>query len=334
MKRSDITSFASLLGDGFATKIDLLTKLIQDRHYPSVGAYKERLLSQIIKEYVPQKYSIGTGFVLFAHKEDGARAHMDEFDSMNMGAHSLSRQCDILIYDAHSYPVIFRDGDFVIVRPESVCAVIEVKGTANPREILHTLQSFLEFGRRWRETQLFYMEHHQTLSRNPSLQLLCWNVGVTRKGKAQTNGTKVRTQLADFYARELSVDELVATPRLSKLYMYNECTITEAISLDEHGHAPSLGYVCESGKFSRIKEDGSTYIGGDKTIADLLASLHYLTSDNFNRFYSYAEEIIGVKNTYSHKGYTQWLNGSEFVKAANADYVDGTFHHLRGKGQQ
>lgn len=83
------------------------------------------------------------------------------FDPLNMSAHVLSKQCDILVYDASSFPVIFRDEDFVVPRPESVKAVIEVKDSLSKKEVASCLEGILDFGKKWRECQLFYKNHSQ-----------------------------------------------------------------------------------------------------------------------------------------------------------------------------
>lgn len=80
--------------------------LIGDAHWPSDGAWKESALRSIIRGYLPSSVSVGTGFVLTPN--------------------GPSTQIDILIYD-DTAPVLFRDGDFVVITPDSVRAVVEVK---------------------------------------------------------------------------------------------------------------------------------------------------------------------------------------------------------------
>jgi len=89
-------------------------QLIGDAHWPSDGAWKESALRAVIRGYLPVSVSVGTGFIL---TPDGP-----------------SSQIDIIIYD-DSAPVLFRDGDFVVITPDSVRAVIEVK-TALSRSAL------------------------------------------------------------------------------------------------------------------------------------------------------------------------------------------------------
>jgi hypothetical protein len=80
--------------------------LIKDR--VSLGIENESILREFLKSYVPKHYSIGHGFIFKNHKE-------------------VSRQCDIIIYDSSFFSPIFKQGDFVVVPPESVMSVIEVK---------------------------------------------------------------------------------------------------------------------------------------------------------------------------------------------------------------
>lgn len=88
--------------------------LIGRDHWLSVGNYKEELLRGLLKQLLPKKYEVSTGFIL----------SLDE-----NGNEIKSKQQDIIIWDSNDYAAIFRDGDFVIVPPEACKAVIEVKST-------------------------------------------------------------------------------------------------------------------------------------------------------------------------------------------------------------
>jgi hypothetical protein len=129
MSRTDLTGYAALFGESLSSKVDLLGRLIGDAHYPSLGRYKERLLADAIRGFLPRAVEVGTGFVLFPHADPNPPGGPDFHDPLNQSAYSISRQCDILVYDSTRYPVVFRDGDFVVIRPEAVRAVIEVKGS-------------------------------------------------------------------------------------------------------------------------------------------------------------------------------------------------------------
>src|SRR4051812_30367296 len=102
----DITAhFKSLASELDAVK-DRVQNLIGHAHWPTVGAWKESVLRFVIRKYLPPSLHIGSGFIL--------------------SSGSLSTQIDILIYD-DSGPILFKEGDLVIVTPDVVRAVIEVK---------------------------------------------------------------------------------------------------------------------------------------------------------------------------------------------------------------
>lgn len=81
--------------------------LIGDAHRGENGRYREVVLRNVISRFLPKKYSIGTGFVINGDKK-------------------VTKQIDIIIYDDSS-PVLFREGDFVIVLANTVWATISVK---------------------------------------------------------------------------------------------------------------------------------------------------------------------------------------------------------------
>ena len=87
-------------------------------HQGEDGNYREVVLRNIIRKRLPNNISIGTGFVI--NKIDKAIKR--------------TTQIDILIYD-NSYPLLFKEGDFVITTPKSVRAIIEVKTTIKNTEL-------------------------------------------------------------------------------------------------------------------------------------------------------------------------------------------------------
>jgi len=86
---------------------DRLSSLIS--HPAEKGKYMEAILKSVIAKFLPRKYSIGTGFIINHKKE-------------------VSTQIDIIIYD-NSFPVLFSEGDFVVVLAKSVKAIVEVKSS-------------------------------------------------------------------------------------------------------------------------------------------------------------------------------------------------------------
>lgn len=75
-----------------------------------MGRYKEAILRNVIKRFLPSNLSIGTGFVI----------------KKNNGDTQISKQIDIIIYD-NTVPVLFSEGDFVITTYKNVRGIIEVK---------------------------------------------------------------------------------------------------------------------------------------------------------------------------------------------------------------
>ena len=91
-------------------------------HKPSLGFMAEAILRNFLKSVLPQKVTVGQGFV-----ECGGE---------------LSYQCDIILYDAINYAPLYSFGEIVIVPHESVFAVIEVKTTIDAKRFGETLYAF------------------------------------------------------------------------------------------------------------------------------------------------------------------------------------------------
>ncbi|MFW6226441.1 MAG: DUF6602 domain-containing protein [bacterium] len=85
-------------------------------HGPTIGAWREHILIDLIREHIPKRFSVSSGFI-YETKD------------------RISPQIDIIIYDSLSYGTLFRFGDVVVVRPESVYAIIEVKSKLNKKNL-------------------------------------------------------------------------------------------------------------------------------------------------------------------------------------------------------
>lgn len=88
--------------------------LIGNANWGEEGRYKEAILSKVISQFLPANLSIGTGFIV------------SNDDFVNGCNNLISKQLDIIIYD-NRIPVIFKEGNFIIVNDSCVRAVIEVK---------------------------------------------------------------------------------------------------------------------------------------------------------------------------------------------------------------
>ncbi|MFQ5963462.1 MAG: DUF6602 domain-containing protein [Candidatus Scalinduaceae bacterium] len=85
---------------------DRVRHYINDRHWLSDGEWKESVIRTMLRRHFPTSIGIGSGFIVSEGKP--------------------STQIDILLYD-NSKPVLFQEGNFVILTPDAVRGVIEVK---------------------------------------------------------------------------------------------------------------------------------------------------------------------------------------------------------------
>lgn len=99
------------LGSELQSIKNRVRNLIGPEGWIEEGRYKEVILMNVLSRFIPKNYSIGTGYVI----------SIDE-----KGVTGRTKQIDIIIYD-NSFPVFFKEQDFVILPPDSVIGVIEVK---------------------------------------------------------------------------------------------------------------------------------------------------------------------------------------------------------------
>lgn len=114
----------SKIFDGLSAKLqsefDFLSS--QFSHRPSRGFAREYVLKELLRQYLPQKLAIGSGIVI---STDG----------------SVSKQLDIVIYDATNTPIMYGAGDLQIFPVECVYAVIEVKSFLNSGELSKSIEN-------------------------------------------------------------------------------------------------------------------------------------------------------------------------------------------------
>jgi hypothetical protein len=83
-------------------------------HNPELGRLNESHLVSLLRNYLPSKYGIGTGFLVSGGAEP-----------------KQSPQCDIIVYDTINNAPFYSSGAWSIFPIEMVYAVIEVKTTLN-----------------------------------------------------------------------------------------------------------------------------------------------------------------------------------------------------------
>lgn len=306
-RTGDLTSYAALIGESFTSRINLLAQILRNAHDPSLGRYKERLLINCISQFIPRRYEVGSGFVIFPTERLFEKGIPEGYDTFNRSDHTISHQCDIIVYDASDFPVVLKDEDIVVVRPESVRAVVEVKGTLDPQQIRSSLMNFIDFGRKWKRCNQFYVARHESPLKTPALFLMGWQIRTDPGGNLKTDGKRLRKQIVKVYKREVPADQLEGFPILNSAFIYGDCEVQREIEIIEQ-QPLRVGFGTHRGKFVRFQDDGRAILEGDKTVASLLAGIHWALGTSFNRFFSYADQT-NREDIYPHpcQGFTPWL---------------------------
>ena len=113
--------FKETLQNRITNCINEAKTIININHQGMAGEVREILISKVLKELLPDGFSIGTGKVADANG-------------------NLSKQSDIIIYNKFHFPPILYDESKGIFPIESVAYVIEVKTTLNATEIKTTME--------------------------------------------------------------------------------------------------------------------------------------------------------------------------------------------------
>ncbi|TWT62851.1 DUF6602 domain-containing protein [Rubinisphaera italica] len=94
------------------------------------GTHCEVLLRDFIRRNLPSKFSVDKGFIYGRREVEGKSKHCPEID--------------ILIHDTANYRPAFRLEDFVIVQPEAVRGVIQIKRTLTSGQLASALENVVE----------------------------------------------------------------------------------------------------------------------------------------------------------------------------------------------
>jgi len=153
MIQQNVREFQESITKELITTKDRVRNLIGGINWSDDGRYKEAILRKMILQFLPNNLSIGTGFIVANYSEN--------FETDN----HTSSQLDIIIYDDR-IPVVFREGDFVILTEKSVRAIIEVKtkikgGDSDKNSLtkivqkLNNLKQFKTFSEKKKKKELF-----------------------------------------------------------------------------------------------------------------------------------------------------------------------------------
>jgi len=132
MSRNEIDAkkFQKSITKELDTVKDRVRNLIGSSHWGEEGKYKEAILRNVIKRFLPANLSLGTGFVI---RKDNNRIQ-------------ISNQIDIIVYD-NTIPVLFSEGDFVITTYKNVKAIIEVKTMIRNSNLQEIIEKAKENGK-------------------------------------------------------------------------------------------------------------------------------------------------------------------------------------------
>ena len=100
----DYTSYHRSLTEELYSIKDRIRNLV--KHWSTDGESKEVALRSLLRRHLPESVIVGRGFIVTPD--------------------TSSTQIDVLVVDANK-PTLFKDGDLLIVTPDAVLGVIEVK---------------------------------------------------------------------------------------------------------------------------------------------------------------------------------------------------------------
>jgi hypothetical protein len=170
MERNFLNYYKSINRELQTTK-NRIRELIGSDHWLTDGEHKESFLRKVLRNHAPESVNIGRGFVCFA---DG----------------SSSGQIDILITSSNK-PTLYKDGELVIVTPDAVLAIIEVKSNQSSKsELEETLEKLADKSEKIRQASfsnrlwsgLFILENTKNIN----------HIDVLSKIKAASEGNQDR----------------------------------------------------------------------------------------------------------------------------------------------
>jgi hypothetical protein len=125
-----LIAFHSNEADALHSRFTNVESLLSVGHHSSSeGDFCEDLVRQFLRQVVPARYSIDHGFIRHTPRRRSTLPSC------------VSKQMDVIIHDSHNYAPLFRSGEFVIVLPQAVVGVIEVKKTLDTSKLDEALDN-------------------------------------------------------------------------------------------------------------------------------------------------------------------------------------------------
>ena len=127
----------------------------RSHHSVSEGSYCEVLLKEFLRRTLPRHVSVDGGFIRRISDTDWSRKQ----PALPTDAPIATPQLDIIVHDTENYAPLFRSEDFVVVLPDAVRGVIEVKkclDRSKLSEAVETIGKTTHLLRRWvHQSRLF-----------------------------------------------------------------------------------------------------------------------------------------------------------------------------------
>jgi hypothetical protein len=154
------------LAEELKVKSEKISLLVS--HGQTVGNYREYILREMLRKYIPKKFSVATGFI-----------------------EGISQQIDIIIYDSFNHSPTFIEGELVVVKKEAVRGIIEVKSNL----ITAKLKEALDF---------FYSITYPGIF-NPDIPIF---KGIFSFNTTYTDSNSIANYINDFYNKPYFNEEL------------------------------------------------------------------------------------------------------------------------------
>lgn len=281
-RERNLTDYWLSIGQEFTYSINRLSKLIGNAHELSTGRYKERLLIDLISNFIPRKYSVGTGFILFPCMPFSE-------------THQMSGEMDIIIYDSTNYPTIFKDKDIVVLRPESVRIIIEVKSSLDHKQKDNFMSKFIDFYQKWESLDILYQKIGYEKLKPPKLFVMNWNVAINKSNKRKIKGENLPRLIVKKYKEKLGININNQLPLINAVLIYKTAIVPLFNQID-------LGiawkaYAFHSGIFTNKTDKNMTDANIDATIAYLLYNIDsYLDPPFSNTLITHPSSLIRNEN--------------------------------------
>jgi hypothetical protein len=278
-----LNDFQTQLSESFYSKIHLLEKIIGDKHWLTSGTFKEKVLISFLNQNLPRRFKAKSGFVIFPKQRSFKNETPEDYDYLNRSSYTLSKQIDVLIFDTIEACPVFEDENIVLLAPEAVKGLIEVKGTLNRKHFNEAVNLLMDYKDKWIEYKAFSTEHSiDDLLLVPSMYIYSWEFNIDKKDKRGITGKYIREKLADLLKRNSDYQNYSKIPNITSVYIYNEIENALIVNIEETDH--SVGYLTHRGQSIVFSNDGIPSKGGDKTLFSLLRGI--LVENNYlkNRF--------------------------------------------------